>query len=44
LENNTYAEETDIYTNMKNEFTRELGVSESALSLVQSADFSNIQV
>jgi hypothetical protein len=28
LENNTYAEETDTYTNLKNEYTRELGVSE----------------
>ncbi|CAK77192.1 unnamed protein product (macronuclear) [Paramecium tetraurelia] len=44
LENNTYAEETDIYTNLKNEFTRELGVSEQALSVVESADFTNIQV
>ncbi|CAK94469.1 unnamed protein product (macronuclear) [Paramecium tetraurelia] len=44
LENNTYAEETDIYTNTKNEFTRELGVSEQALALVQSVDFSNIKV
>ncbi|CAD8055795.1 unnamed protein product [Paramecium sonneborni] len=44
LENNTYAEETDIYTNTKNEFTRELGISEQALALVQSVDFSNIQV
>ncbi|CAD8049227.1 unnamed protein product [Paramecium primaurelia] len=44
LENNTYAEETDIYTNTKNEFTRELGVSEQALALVKSVDFSNIQV
>ncbi|CAD8083072.1 unnamed protein product [Paramecium sonneborni] len=44
LENNTYAEETDTYTNLKNEFTRELGISEQALSVVQSADFSNIQV
>jgi hypothetical protein len=28
LENNTFAEETDTYTNLKNEFTRELGISE----------------
>lgn len=34
LENNTYAEETDTYTNLKNEYTRELGVSEQALTLV----------
>lgn len=44
LENNTYAEETDTYTNLKNEFTRELGISEQALSVVESADFSNIQI
>ncbi|CAD8126574.1 unnamed protein product [Paramecium sonneborni] len=44
LENNTYAEETDIYTNTKNEFTRELGISEQALALVKSADFSNVHV
>jgi hypothetical protein len=28
LENNTYAEETETYTDLKNEYTRELGVSE----------------
>ncbi|KAM3145435.1 hypothetical protein pb186bvf_002479 [Paramecium bursaria] len=44
LENNTFAEETDTYQNLGNEYQRELGVSEQALALVQSVDFSAIKV
>jgi hypothetical protein len=44
LENTTYAEETEIFTDLKNEFLRELAVSEQGLSLIQNTDFSNINV
>jgi hypothetical protein len=44
LEQETYAQETEIYTDLKNEYLRELAVSEQAFSLVESADFSNINV
>ena len=44
LENETFAEETEIYTDLKNEYLRELAVSEQGLSLVEGADFSNIHV
>jgi len=44
LENTTYAEETEIFTDLKNEYLRELAVSEQGLSLVQNTDFSGINV
>ncbi|CAD8164464.1 unnamed protein product [Paramecium octaurelia] len=44
LENDLYADEVQIYTDTKNEFQREQAISEQALQLVQSVDFSNIQV
>jgi hypothetical protein len=44
LENTTFAEETEIYTDLKNEYLRELAVSEHGLSLVEGADFSGIDV
>jgi TolA-binding protein len=44
LENTQYAEETEIYTDLKNEYLRELAVSEQALALVESADFGSINV
>lgn len=42
LENSQYAEETQIYTDLKNNYLRELGVTEEALRLVQSADLKSI--
>ncbi|CAD8111682.1 unnamed protein product [Paramecium primaurelia] len=44
LENDNYADETQIYNDTKNEFTREQQITEQALALVQSVDFSHIQV
>ncbi|CAK61287.1 unnamed protein product (macronuclear) [Paramecium tetraurelia] len=44
LENDNYADETQIYNDTKNEFIREQQITEQALALVQSVDFSNIQV
>ncbi|CAD8125241.1 unnamed protein product [Paramecium sonneborni] len=44
LENDLYADEVQIYNDTKNEFQREQAISEQALSLVKSVDFSNIQV
>lgn len=44
LENETYVQETEIYTDLKNEYLRELAVSEQALGLVEGVDFSNIKV
>jgi len=41
LENETYANEVDIYTNLKNEYLRELAASEQGLSVVTSADFGS---
>lgn len=41
LENEIYAQEVDIYQNTKEEFLRELAVSEQAFSLVNSADFGD---
>jgi hypothetical protein len=44
LENTQYAEETEIYTDLKNEYLRELAIAEQALGLVEGVDFSNIKV
>ncbi|KAM3144293.1 hypothetical protein pb186bvf_003457 [Paramecium bursaria] len=44
LENEQFAEETQIYQDTKVEYQRELGISEQALALVQSVDFSSIKV
>ncbi|CAK92033.1 unnamed protein product (macronuclear) [Paramecium tetraurelia] len=44
LENDLYADEVQIYNDTKNEFQREQAISEQALLLVRSADFTNIQV
>ncbi|CAD8187829.1 unnamed protein product [Paramecium pentaurelia] len=44
LENDLYADEVQIYNDTKNEFQREQAISEQALSLVRSVDFTNIQV
>ncbi|CAD8182504.1 unnamed protein product [Paramecium pentaurelia] len=44
IENDSYAEETKIYQDMKNEYIREQEVAESAEKVVKSADFSNIKI
>jgi predicted phage tail protein len=41
LENETYVQETEIYTDLKNEYLRELAVSEQAHTLVTSAEFGD---
>jgi hypothetical protein len=41
LENETYVQETEIYTDLKNEYLRELAVSEQAFNLVNNADFGS---
>lgn len=42
IENETYAAESKIFIDLKNEYLRELGVCEEAQKLVKSADFANI--
>ncbi|CAD8095879.1 unnamed protein product [Paramecium sonneborni] len=44
LENETYAVDTDIYTQTANELQRELPIAEQGLSLIKSADFSDIKI
>ena len=44
LENTNYAEETEIYTDLKNEYLRQLAVTEQGLNLIQNTDFSGINV
>jgi predicted phage tail protein len=41
LENETYVQETEIYTDLKNEYLHELAVSEQAFNLVNNADFGS---
>lgn len=44
LENETYAQETQIYTDTRNEYQRELAIADAGLALVNSVDFSNIKI
>jgi hypothetical protein len=41
LENETYVQETEIYTNLKNEYLHELAVSEQAYNLVSNAEIGD---
>lgn len=42
LENTQYAEETEIFNDLRNNYLRELGITEEALKLVETADLSSI--
>ncbi|KAM3147408.1 hypothetical protein pb186bvf_000659 [Paramecium bursaria] len=44
IENSTYAEETQIYNDLKSQYIKELGVAETAQKLVESADLSGIKL
>jgi hypothetical protein len=41
FENENYANEVDIYTNLKNEYLKELAISEQGLNVVNSADLGS---
>ncbi|CAD8096912.1 unnamed protein product [Paramecium sonneborni] len=44
LENETYAVDIDIYNQISTELERELPIAEQGLSLINSADFSDIKI
>ncbi|CAD8095393.1 unnamed protein product [Paramecium sonneborni] len=44
LENEQFADDTQIYTDLKNKLIRDIQVTEEAFSLVKSVDFSRIKV